>query len=134
MRPPFPLLHAAVGRAGDEECAVGVGHDQIAGAVELHHFIEAGLHLFLTGNVHADGDGGESLPGQFSGQRFGGGQIHVGHGNAVTLLCHALGAGLADAGSGAGDECSFQNHIVPSNSNKCPAAALLRSEPRGSRN
>ena len=127
-------LHPAEGRPGNQEGAVGVnghhllpvvkgilvkgmddldagvGHDQIAGAVGLHHLVEAGLHLFLAGYVHADGDGAEALGRQLADQLLCGGHVHVGHHHAVALPGHSLGAGLADAGSGAGDQCRSHGH------------------------
>ena len=95
---------------GVDDLDAGVRHDQVAGTVGLHHLVEAGLYLLLVGHVHVDGDGGAAGSGQLLDQSLGGGQIHVGHDHAVALLCHALGAGLADAGRGAGDQCGFHSH------------------------
>lgn len=110
-------LHPAVSRPGHQEGAVGVnghhlppvregillkgvddlhtgiGHDQIAGAVGLHHLVKTSLHLLLIGHIHVDGDGGEALCCQFGSQFLRSGQIHIRHHDAVALLRHALGAG-----------------------------------------
>ena len=93
-----------------DDLDAGVGHDQIAGTVSFYHLVEASLYIFFAGHIHTDGDSGQALSRQLLDQGFGSGHVHVGHHHTVTLPCHALGAGLADAGSGTGNQCRFINH------------------------
>ena len=88
-----------------------VGHHQIAGAVDLHHLVEAGFDLFLAGHVHADGDGGQALCLQLLRKGFRTRQIHIGDDHAVALPCHFLHAGFSNAGSAAGNQCSFHHDL-----------------------